>query len=464
VNHAETILAGIINGPRRDRLAIALTALSDEHFSDQSHRALYRTLERYYELTGYIITAKALRDLLERNNVSDDKVLTYETLYVTLENGREVEDHEFRYALDALKDMRARQLTGETLATAAEILHGEKTVGKRSFSGHRDSRDFLYATLASMDNPDAAPEGNMRSEGRDVMDEYAARKNQKHHSGLFTGIAPVDLATFGMEKGELVLVPAYTSQGKTQLVSQMAWHACVCQGKNVMFATTETSRATVRRRILARHSRQAQFNCPEGIDSAAIKHGNLDPAGERVLQEVVKDFGANPIYGVCHILQVPRGATLGFIESRLRALLQRTGVDMLVIDYLTLIKPDRPRASSREELNDVLRDTKMLAVGANDGNGIVVVSPWQIGGDKFQTAIKAGEYGLGSLSETSEAEKTPDLIMSLLRLPDAPSEAKLQLLKARDSEIPSPVTLEVDYRTSFLQPKQSAHDMAELLD
>lgn len=465
MNHAEAVISGILHGARRDRLAKAQASIVPQHFADATMRALFEAIERYYTHTGAIINTETLRDMLERSHIEPAKVLLYEQAHARL-SATPVEDHSFRWALEGLRELRAELLTGEAVATAGEILQRPTSMGGIELQGARDAREYLYSQLASidkLDNPEASPEGDMRHERDEILQEYQRRKDRRHSSGVFTGIQPIDMATFGIEDGELGLICAYTSSGKTQFCSQWAWDAAIKQGKNVMFATSETSRATVRRRILSRHSRLPQFNTPEGIDSKGIKHAILSTAEERTLRDVIDDMTGNPAYGMVHIVQIPRGAKLGFIEARFNRLLQNTGVDIMFIDYLTLIRPDLPRASSREELNDVLRDTKMLAVGAAEGKGVPIVSPWQMGQRQYEAALKSGAYGLGSLSETSEAEKTPDLIVSMLRLPDAPSQIKFQHLKLRDAETGPPITLEVDFRTSYLAPRQEAQDLDNLL-
>ena len=59
------------------------------------------------------------------------------------------------------------------------------------------------------------------------------------------------------------------------LATQTAWHAAFVQGRNVFFATSETVRAQVMRRMLARHSKLPQFEFPEGLDTTKIKNGTL---------------------------------------------------------------------------------------------------------------------------------------------------------------------------------------------
>lgn len=249
----------------------------------------------------------------------------------------------------------------------------------------------------------------------------------------------------------------------SMLTTQIAWDAAVTQGKNVFFSTSETIRPQVRRRLLARHSRLPQFGLPRGLNSADLKNGTLSPEEEEVFEQVVDDFTTNPTYGKIHLAQVPRGATLGFLEARLNRQQQNWNIDLVVIDYLALLKPDRHRQTSREEFNDVLKDAKVMATAHDGGRGVPIISPWAMSQTAYKEALRTGEYQLANLAETSEAEKSPDQIWAMLRLPDAPNEVKMQSLKNRDGDTPSSFVLATDYRAAFLGQKDSS-GMASLLD
>ena len=141
---------------------------------------------------------------------------------------------------------------------------------------------------------------------------------------------------------------------------------------------------------------------------------------------------------------------MSYVEARMKRWHQQAEVQFAIWDSLNLLKPDVRRNSEREELNDMLRDWKTISTSFNDGKGIPMLSPWQMSREAWQTAQQVGMYQMASLSDTSEAEKTPDMVMTLLRFADSPKKARFQTLKMRDSEIPPIIELDVDYRCAFL--------------
>ncbi len=237
----------------------------------------------------------------------------------------------------------------------------------------------------------------------------------------------------------------------TSLIVQLAWHAAVVQGRNAVVLTTETVRNQVRRRIIARHSCQEAFGVPGGLNSRDIKNGTLDSTEKLYLHEVVRDFAHNPGYGRCYIVQVPRGATVGYLESKLVRIQRMFPVDIVVMDYLALLKPERRRNTLREELGSILTESKQFATTFNDGAGVPFVSPWQVSRTARQEAERLGYYTSSALSETAEASNSADIIVSLLAPLDTASRTaklKMQIMKNRDGEKASSIEVGVDYATS----------------
>lgn len=463
-DHESIILGGIIP-ERRDLLMSALQQLEPDHFRTEVRRNIFRLLEVYYAQTTGIITRGALSDLLERRGVEATKTLLYEEAFDEAV-ATTVPDHEFRHAIAYLKDLRAEQRTGEAITTSMEILQRGVDLDGRDLRGHADAREYLYGELGVIDRlgqNDTAPEGDVRGEQEIMMKDYADRKSGQTVPSISSGIRTVDRSTGGFQNGELVLICAHTGEGKSMLSTQVGWNACVNNGKNVFFATSETTRPQVMRRLMARHSRLEQFSLPEGLNSKDIKNGDLDDAQEDVYSEVVRDFTTNPTYGKFYIAQIPRDGTLGFIEARLARQQAMWNIDLVVIDYLTLIRSERRRESIREELNEIVKGAKIIATTFNNGLGVPILSPWQMSTRAWEEAKRVGYYTLGNLAETSEAEKTPDMVLSLLRVPETPSEVKIQFLKNRDGEVPAMFSLEYDYRCAYLGEK-SGSSMDALLD
>lgn len=445
------MIAGILPD-RRLNLLHAIQSLTTEHFGQVLYRNLFTALSHYFDVAGGVLPGHVLKDLLHRENVDAAQAFTFAEAFracVFLE----VDDEEFRWSVQALKDDRAKQLTGEAIATAYEILERGVEVKGEELRGHEDARVYLTQQTAEIENLESAgdaPEGDMRHDRDEVLREYK-EANKIKGLGILTGLRSLDLAIRGFQPGELGLIAAFTNSGKSNFCAQTAWHASVVQGKNVFFATSETVRSVVRRRIIARHSALPQFGLARPLNARDIRDGTLSGPEISAFKAVLEDLSTNPAYGRLYLAQVPVGATLTYFQGRMLRVESEWQVDLAIVDYLGLLKPDRKRNSSREEMNDTLKDAKVFAQAFDNGRGVPLLSPWQIRREAYNEAVRTGHYSLDSLSDTSEAEKSPDAIVAFLRDAVDAHTMHVQVLKMRDSEIPEPFSCSIDLRAAVFR-------------
>jgi replicative DNA helicase len=456
VDHGKVVLATILSG-RKDLLQVALRHLQAEHFTDVIQRGLFGMCERYLDAAGEILPLSAVGDILRAMNQPPGTVLQYEEYYAYLIS-MQPEEADFRWSVQQLRELAAETVTGEMLAQSMEILKKGRTEGKRHLQGHKDAREWLLAKTAEIErnlHQADAPEGDMRLEVQDIVTEYGERRQAaiEGTAHVQTSLPELDDALGGgIARGELALVGGFTTAGKTSVCVQMAWHAVVAQGRNVVIFTSETLRSQIRVKILARHSRLERFGLPEGINSKLIKGGLLDREGAMAFQEVLTDWKDNEAYGKCYVAQVPRGATISTLEARLRRLSSAWRADMVIVDYLQLLRTSERFGTDRESQSRVVKDAKELAATYLDGYGVPLVSPWQMSRKAREEAKGGNGYSLSSLADTHEAAATPDVIFSVLEPDDyfggRHTKLKFQVLKGRDGERGKEITVDADYATS----------------
>lgn len=454
--HTRTLLAAIIPD-RRDLLDRALRDLTPEQIPDRLLANLFTLIGRYHEVTGAVLTRGALTDLLASSKVDAGTVAAYGEIFDELHDLK-VDETSFKWSLLQVRELAAERATNEALTSSMTILTQGITTDKgETLQGHADARTHALARFADIDRDLAmqdAPEGDMRGEGKDILAEYEVQERNRlagRGRGIQFGVQALDDKVRGLHAGELILIVGYTSDGKTSMCVQLAWSAVVEQKKNVLFLTTETIRSQVRRRIISRHSCLPVFGAGQGLNSRDIKDGTLIPADKARLQEVVNDFDANRGYGHLYIAQVPRGASMGYVESKAIRVGRQMQVDLVIMDYLALLRPERKRTTDREELAATLKAAKQLSTTLNDGAGVPFVSPWQVSRTARSEAERLQHYTLNALSETAETSNSADDIISLLAPLDNESriaKVKAQLMKHRDGEKANSIELSVDYATS----------------
>lgn len=460
LDHSKIVLGAIVPN-RRDLLDIALTHLDESHFPDLEYKNIFILLERFIETTRGVMSRQALEDILARQGADKGKVEKYKSIYEALENSV-IDDSEFRWSVEQLKELSAEKSTAEAITSGMEILtRGVKSKKGDELFGHKDARIHVMEKFADIDRTLAkqeSPEGDARTEAADIWEEF---NSPKAGAGIRFGVPELDAKVQGLHPGELDLLVGYTSSGKSTLAAaQLPWSAAIEQGKNVIILTTETLRPTVRRRLLCRHSRLPIFGLEKGINSNDLKRGvDFFPKSQlEALRAVVDDFTNNPNYGKLVIVQVPRNATISTAESKVNRYQREFNVDLVVMDSINLFRSDRRFSSSREELASMLKDCKQFATTFDDGRGVPLVSPWQTNRESWKEAQNAGYYNSSALAETSEASASSDTVITILEpmnVEDREVDLKLQLVKHRDGSKANNIDVRVDYATSyfFSQPR-----------
>jgi replicative DNA helicase len=472
--HGKVVLSAIVGGTGSVRaLNWAASQIGPEHFTDKVQQLLFTLLLRYYGEHGGIISAAALEDLLR--DQAPGTALMYGEAYAALA-ARMPEKHQFLHSVSQLRDLASRRLTDETLATAALIMRQEVLLDDgRKLYGDKDAREYALAGFADAERAAGAqdsPEGDVRTEGDDILAAYAQAKEMQRTgkvAGVQFGLPELDgYLDGGLDNGEMAILVAGTSYGKSSLCAQAAWYNAVECGKNVLMFTTEQHRSSARLKIVTRHSKHPKFGLPRGLDAAAVRAGRLSPEEERVLAWVVGDLKTGG-YGEIQVVQMPEQCSISVMASRAAAVARRTPPDFVVVDYLQQFEPDRRSRESRlvEDQSGIVKAGKRWATSFLRGRGVPLLSPWQVnkaGADRMRAG---GDFELDDLSQTREASMTPGLVLSLTSREEDTTRGRaapleLKVLKNRDGPRGRKFQLTADYATSCFTDRE---DLAsDLLD
>jgi replicative DNA helicase len=463
-DHGKVILSGIIGYQSLKALDYALLRLNPEYFDDHVQRNLFVMLQRYADQHRGIFSRDALADMLrnEKPGTAD----MYQEYYDALAAVQPAFDA-YSHSITMLRELAFDRRSRLALTKGYEILNQGQWEGREWLQGHGAARSWVLSEFAAIER-DAATEagkseGDMRAEEEEILAVYAkaqALKAQGHAPGVEFGLPELDARLpGGVLPGELTLVAAWTSTGKTSWCVNWAWHAAVMQRKNVVIFTTETLRTQVRVKLLSRHSRHPKFGMAEGIDSRRIRAGTVQD--EPAFRLVLKDLTEDGDYGQLYVAQVPRGGTMGAIEGRLAAIGRTFHPDLVIIDYLQLLRPDviRRDAAGHEVYGNVVKLAKELAIDY----AVPVVSPWQVSREGRRELKSAGVYGLQHLAVSQEASNTSDIVLGLADLEEDSTGGKrvqldLAVMKNRDGERGAQLQLTADLRTSWFGPRSQAGD------
>jgi len=223
-------------------------------------------------------------------------------------------------------------------------------------------------------------------------------ERQELITGVATGFPKLDEMTSGLQPSDLIIVAARPSMGKTAFALNVAAHAALQHGRTVGVFSLE----------MAHHQLFMRMLCSEGnIDAHRLRTGRIN---KDQWQSVIKVFGRisdAPMY----IDDTP-GVGIMEMRAKARRLKREHGLDMIVVDYLQLMRGRGRYNSRQEEISDISRSLKELAKELN----IPVMALSQLSRAPEQRGGEGGHRPqLSDLRESGAIEQDADVVMFLYR-------------------------------------------------
>jgi hypothetical protein len=374
---------------------------------------------------------------------------------------------DFIKRLEERAEERRSRLVNEILRDSSQILQTgiEVKEGKKShhLRGPIDAVRYMINKSHDIVMPTtgARLSGEVTLDGEDFKREYEnVESDPLSGVGQFTGIEQMDKALGGAKKYELWTHTAFTGGLKSTFLINWMYNQAVYYKYDSLLFSLEMPYKQVRRILYAIHSLHGKFREDRirmgiqrnpgpnyGLDYEKIKYGKLTPAERAFLLDyVVPDFNSG-LYGKIHIeVADPDKSDFNVADLRAKAEVtySKSPFNLLGIDHAGLLAPRQWVASTTDRLNEVLRDSKRLAMNFNRGAGMAVVNLYQINREGFKSAEKivekskgtytSGPYNLTHLSYANECERSSDIVTASFIDDNLRSQNRVlfQNLKSRD--------------------------------
>jgi replicative DNA helicase len=164
---------------------------------------------------------------------------------------------------------------------------------------------------------------------------------------VLTGFPDLDELLFGLQRSSLIILAARPSIGKTSLALNIARNAAVNQKACVAIFSVEMSHTEIVQRFL---SSEAE------VSSRDVRMARYNEDEERRIMDATGILSEVPVY----IDDSPQLRVVD-IRSKARRLNYERKIDLLIIDYLQLIKGDTRSDNRVQELSEITRSLKALA-------------------------------------------------------------------------------------------------------
>ena len=227
-----------------------------------------------------------------------------------------------------------------------------------------------------------------------------AYKNDEGIVGVPTGLVDVDDRLGGLHKSDLVIIAGRPSMGKTALATNIAFNAArkiQDEGKksSIAFFSLEMSSEQLSTRILAEQSR---------IKSNDIRRGKISEEQFDKFIETSKNVSELPLY----IDETP-AISIAALSNRARRIKRLYGLDMVVIDYIQLMRASNYKDGRVQEISEITQGLKALAKELS----VPVLALSQLSRAVEQRDLKKPQ--LSDLRESGSIEQDADVVMFVYR-------------------------------------------------
>jgi replicative DNA helicase len=268
-----------------------------------------------------------------------------------------------------------------------------------------------------------------------TIEEFHQRQGML--TGIGTGFPDFDKMTSGLHAGEMIVIAARPSMGKTSLAMNIAEHVAIDQKLPVGVFSLEMTAESLVLRMLCSRSR---------VNLRSIREGFLAERDFPKLTGSAGKLASAPLY-----IDDSSGLSILQLRAKARRMFQQYGVKLFVIDYLQLLNSTSRRAENRQqEIADISNGIKALAKELNVP--IIVLSQL----NRELEKEKNRKPRLSDLRESGAIEQDADLV-GLLYKPSSEDDDE----SASQSQESLPVNLLIakqrngptgDVNLTFLRP------------
>jgi len=222
-------------------------------------------------------------------------------------------------------------------------------------------------------------------------------------TGLPTGFDRLDELTSGFQPSDMIILAARPSMGKTACALNVARHAAIDHEKNVLIFSLEMSKSQLVQRMICMQGR---------VNTMKLRKGFL---AKEEFQKVVKAAGA--LHGSSIYIDDTPSISVMELRAKARRHAARNGCDLIIIDYLQLMRGSDRYESRQVEIAEISRSIKGIARELR----VPVLALSQLSREADKDDI--GRPKLSHLRESGAIEQDADVVLMLYKAKDQPEES-----------------------------------------
>jgi replicative DNA helicase len=414
--------------------------LQPDDFSLEKHRRIFSRMAEVHERGEKIDRVTLANELMSRNQLESCDGLSY---LVSLDDGLP-QTFNIESYIRIVKDK----------AILRKIIFASQNLMNRCISSEEEPSQLLAGAEETLLKLGESQVKSGLMSPAQIIDDYQGGLNafldpSKRIKGISSGFSKLDEMTGGMHAGELIILAARPSMGKTAFALNIAQHVATKLNKAVAVFSLEMSRESLLTRMLCASAR---------VDSQKFRSGYLNSEERQRLQVAASQLVRSPLY-----IDDSAGANLMDIHAKLRRLQaeRKQELGLVVVDYLQLMSGRGRFENRNQEISTISRGMKLLAKELNVP--MLVLSQLS-----RATETRQGDHRpqLSDLRESGSIEQDADVVAFIFReevykrdREDLRGIAELLLSKQRNGPVGKIDLVFLHHLTKF---ENRAEDLSEV--
>lgn len=371
-----------------DKYAISkvLESLEEEDFYRDGHKVIYKTILEMFRND----IAVDLLTLLEYLKSTDALESAGGVTYIT----------ELSSSVPTTANLSAYIKIVSDKSTLRKLIKASTTIIEESYTNQsqvEDVVDFaekkIFNIAEKRTTKDFEPLSDVLERGFEQIEKLFNNKGEI--TGVGSGFTDLDAKTSGFQSGDMILIAARPSMGKTTFALNIAEHAALREHKSVVIFSLEMSKEQLAYKLL----------CSEAnVDMLKLRTGTLE---DKDWENIA--MAAGPLSKAKIYIDDTAGVTVMEMRSKCRRLKIEYGIDLIIIDYLQLMSGGAGSDNRQQEVSEISRSIKALAKEME----CPVIALSQLSRAPEQRADHRPM--LSDLRESGSIEQDADIVMFLYR-------------------------------------------------